>query len=174
MPRRCRSCCRGLPEWDTHYQCSQHRECSKTHPCVACSLWNEKIWALSEAWHKTHIPFQRAPALVPSASPAVQDLPTDALVTPAQPGGGEPGFGRDRHRPARVRGQWLGDGQRAVSHMAPIGSKEWFFDGEYPPMQWTHSDKWSSPSHRRGWAPELTAAPDHYEPHPYRRLANAA
>ena len=85
MPRRCLTCCRGLPEWDTHFQCSQHRECSKLHPCAACSLWTAPTWALSEAWLKAHPPFQRAPALVPSA------VPTDTSVTPAPPEEASPG-----------------------------------------------------------------------------------
>ena len=84
MPRRCLTCCRVLPDWDTHLQCSQHRECSKLHPCAACSLWTEPTWALSEAWLKAHPPVQRVPALVPSAS-ADRDLPTDTSVTPALP-----------------------------------------------------------------------------------------
>ena len=86
MPRRCLTCCRGLPEWDTHFQCSQHRESSRLHPCTACSLWTAPTWALSEAWLKAHPPFQRAPALVPSA------VPTDTSVTPAPPEEASPAY----------------------------------------------------------------------------------
>ena len=81
MTRRCITCCRGLPEWDTHTRCSQHRECHKLRPCAACTLWSGQTWALAEAWHKTHPPIQRAPALVPD-----RDLSADAVVTPASPG----------------------------------------------------------------------------------------
>ena len=86
MPRRCRICCRGLPEWDTHFQCSQHRECSKMLPCADCSLWPAPTWALSEAWLKAHPPFQRAPALVPSVVPSVTS------VTPAPPEEASPAY----------------------------------------------------------------------------------
>ena len=86
MPRRCRICCRGLPEWDTHFQCSQHRECSKMLPCADCSLWPAPTWALSEAWLKAHPPFQRAPALVPSVVPSVTP------VTPAPPEEASPAY----------------------------------------------------------------------------------
>ena len=105
MSRRCVTCCRGLPEWDTHARCSQHRECSKLRPCAACGIWSAPTLALEEAWHQAHPPIQRALALVPSAAPAPhtdveKDLPADASVTPAPPGEASPsslGISLDPH-----------------------------------------------------------------------------
>ena len=105
MSRRCVTCCRGLPEWDTHARCSQHRECSKLRPCAACAIWSAPTWALEEAWHQAHPPIQRASALVPSAAPTPhtdveKDLPADASVTPAPPGEASPsslGISLDPH-----------------------------------------------------------------------------
>ena len=91
MPKRCSKCRRGLPDWDSHARCSQHRECTKTHPCATCKLWPAQTWAFAEAWLQTHPPISRAPALVPSAAPAPPDVaPVVTVSPPTQPGNTSP------------------------------------------------------------------------------------
>ena len=91
MPKRCSKCRRGLPDWDSHARCSQHQECTKSHPCATCKLWPAQTWASAEAWLQTHPSILRAPALVPSAAPAPLDVtPVVTEVTPAQPANASP------------------------------------------------------------------------------------
>ena len=86
MPKRCSKCRRGLPDWDSHARCSQHRECTKTHPCATCKIWPAQTWASAEAWLQNHPPILRAPALVPSAAPAPPDVnPVVTVSSPTQP-----------------------------------------------------------------------------------------
>ena len=95
MKRRCLSCCRALPDWDTHKFCPRHRACTHLAPCVTCSAWAPTLWDRAEAWLAKHPIIQRAPALVPSTAsrpeeeglpPAARDLPIEVAVpTPAPP-----------------------------------------------------------------------------------------
>ena len=97
MKRRCLTCCRGIPSWNTHQQCPRHRACSRLSPCSVCTVWAPTLWDLAEAWLSKQPLIQRAPALVPSAaSPpaeegqprAARDLPNEvALPPPALPEG---------------------------------------------------------------------------------------
>ena len=149
MPRRCLTCCRGLPEWDTHTQCSQHWECSKSHPCAACSLWTAPTWALSEAWLKAHPPFQRAPSLVPSAAPADQDLPTDTSVTPAPPEETSPasaGTAIDVH--ASGDSDWE-TGEEPSRAWCPVGAKSGSLSVSIP--------RYNGPAHTSGLS-QITGA----------------
>ena len=130
MKRRCLTCCRGVPDWDTHQQCHRHRACSRISPCAVCTAWAPTQLDLAEAWLSKHPLIQRAPALVPSAASqpaeegqprAARDLPNETALLPPE------GIGSDS---AESPLELLTSGDSDLGEASP--SRHWRPNNELP------------------------------------------